>query len=149
MALGTSFIRLLYRNLNQREPLLGVLLVPYAVDVACARMSYHLVALLLHVGEGFGKRLIEALVGTHMLHAQRLGHGSEALAVALRYLEDVLQSHLIPYVQGTLHPVRGFPFPKRITGPQMFRLYGIRHDIVDGGTTKEVAMLPQGHRRCK
>ena len=66
---GTSSFLLLYRNLYQREPLLGIVLVPCTVDVACARMSCHLVALLLHVGEGLGKRLVEALVGSHVLHA--------------------------------------------------------------------------------
>ena len=58
-----------YRNLNQRDPLLGVFLVPYAVDVACAWLSGYLHAVLVHVSECLGECLVETLVRASMLNA--------------------------------------------------------------------------------
>ena len=58
-----------YRNLNQRDPLLRVFLVPYAVDVACAWLSGYLHAVLVHVSECLGECLVETLVRAYMLHA--------------------------------------------------------------------------------
>lgn len=58
-----------YRNLNQRDPLLGVFLVPYAVDVACAWLSGYLHAVLVHVSESLGECLVETLVRSCVLHA--------------------------------------------------------------------------------
>lgn len=58
-----------YRNLNQRDPLLGVFLVPYAVDVACAWLSGYLHAVLVHVSECLGECLVETLVRAYMLNA--------------------------------------------------------------------------------
>ena len=58
-----------YRNLNQRDPLLGVFLVPYAVNVACAWLSGYLHAVLVHVSECLGECLVETLVRAYMLHA--------------------------------------------------------------------------------
>ena len=58
-----------YRNLNQRDPLLRVFLVPYAVDVACAWLSGYLHAVLVHVSESLGECLVETLVRAYMLHA--------------------------------------------------------------------------------
>ena len=58
-----------YRNLNQRDPLLGVFLVPYAVDVACAWLSGYLHAVLVHVSESLGECLVETLVRAYMLNA--------------------------------------------------------------------------------
>ena len=58
-----------YRNLNQRDPLLGVFLVPYAVNVACAWLSGYLHAVLVHVSESLGECLVETLVRAYMLNA--------------------------------------------------------------------------------
>ena len=58
-----------YRNLNQRDPLLRVFLVPYAVDVACAWLSGYLHAVLVHVSESLGECLVETLVRAYVLHA--------------------------------------------------------------------------------
>ena len=58
-----------YRNLNQRDPLFGVFLVPYAVDVACAWLSGYLHAVLVHVSESLGECLVETLVRAYMLNA--------------------------------------------------------------------------------
>ena len=58
-----------YRNLNQRDPLLRVFLVPYAVDVACAWLSGYLHAVLVHVSECLGECLVETLVRSCVLHA--------------------------------------------------------------------------------
>ena len=58
-----------YRNLNQRDPLLGVFLVPYAVDVACAWLSGYLHAVLVHVSECLSECLVETLVRAYMLNA--------------------------------------------------------------------------------
>lgn len=58
-----------YRNLNQRDPLLRVFLVPYAVNVACAWLSGYLHAVLVHVSESLGECLVETLVRAYMLHA--------------------------------------------------------------------------------
>lgn len=58
-----------YRNLNQRDPLLRVFLVPYAVDVACAWLSGYLHAVLVHVSESLGECLVETLVRAYMLNA--------------------------------------------------------------------------------
>ena len=58
-----------YRNLNQRDPLLRVFLVPYAVDVACAWLSGYLHAVLVHVSECLGECLVETLVRAYMLNA--------------------------------------------------------------------------------
>lgn len=58
-----------YRNLNQRDPLLRVFLVPYAVNVACAWLSGYLHAVLVHVSESLGECLVETLVRAYMLNA--------------------------------------------------------------------------------
>lgn len=58
-----------YRNLNQRDPLLRVFLVPYAVDVACAWLSGYLHAVLVHVSESLGECLVETLVRAYVLNA--------------------------------------------------------------------------------
>ena len=58
-----------YRNLNQRDPLLRVFLVPYAVNVACAWLSGYLHAVLVHVSESLGECLVETLVRSCVLHA--------------------------------------------------------------------------------
>lgn len=58
-----------YRNLNQRDPLLRVFLVPYAVNVACAWLSGYLHAVLVHVSESLGECLVETLVRSYMLNA--------------------------------------------------------------------------------
>lgn len=66
---------LLNRNLYQRNPFLGVFLIPGAIDIAGSMLSSHLEALFLHVSEGFGEGLIEAVIRAYVLHAQRLGDG--------------------------------------------------------------------------
>ena len=67
------------RNLNNGEPFLWVFLVPGAVDVAGAMLSDSLVALFLHIAEELGERLVEALVGADVLHAEHLGDGGQTL----------------------------------------------------------------------
>ena len=59
--------------------MLGVVLVPGAIYVAGARISRHLIAMLLHVGEGFGVRLVETLIRPHLPHAQGLMNGRQTL----------------------------------------------------------------------
>ena len=46
---------LLNRNLNDRQPLFRVVLIPCTVNVACAWRAGNFVSLLLHVGKSFGE----------------------------------------------------------------------------------------------
>ena len=71
------FSRLLYWYLNYREPFLWVFLVPYSIDVACAVLTYRLIALFVDVAECLDERLVEPFVGADVLHAKSLGHSGQ------------------------------------------------------------------------
>ncbi len=70
---------LLYWYLNDRQPFLGVFLIPGSVDVTGTVLTDGLQTVLLDVAEGLGERLVEAFVGANVLHAEGTGHGGQAL----------------------------------------------------------------------
>lgn len=61
-------------KLDERQPLFGVFLIPAAINVASARCTGNLIALLFGILKQLDIRLIEAVVRTHMLHAKGGGH---------------------------------------------------------------------------
>ena len=65
--------------MDERNPFLGVFLIPCAVNVTEARVASDTIALLLKVGNGAGKGFGEAFVGTYVLHAEGFGDGWKLL----------------------------------------------------------------------
>ena len=88
---GRSGRILLYWNLNNRQPFLGVFLVPDTIDIACAMLTNHLIAVFLDVAEGLGVRLEKSLVGTDMFHAECLGN----LGQPLKLDDGAVGAHLL------------------------------------------------------
>ena len=76
---GRPEVTLFKGNLDERHPLLGVFLIPDAVDIREAWLSRHLKAVFLHVSDGLGERFIEAFVRSDMLHAKSLGYCLKSL----------------------------------------------------------------------
>ena len=59
----------LYGELDDGEPFVGIILVPYAVDIDSTGRFEHFIAGLLHVFEELAIRLVEFLIRAIMLEA--------------------------------------------------------------------------------
>ena len=74
----------LHRHLDYREPLFGVFLIPDTIYVASSWCSGYTIALLLNVGKQLHIRLIEAVVGSVVLHADSHRHCRQPLELNYR-----------------------------------------------------------------
>ena len=98
----------LHRHLDYREPLFGVFLIPDTIYVASSWCSGYTIALLLNVGKQLHIRLIEAVVGSVVLHADSHRHCRQPLELNYRRVGFHLLYLLAIFnvdVGGTLHLV--------------------------------------------